>query len=333
MSALTSESGSRHRWVDLRSTGARNATLLAPLILMVLIGSLTSDVFLTRSNLVNVLQQSSVLGIMVVAETIVLICGRFDLSIESIFGFAPMLAGVLMVGPKSLSHGIDPYLGIAVVLVLGALLGAVNGALIGYYRLNAFIVTLAMLILVRGVTEGMVNGQTVYSLPGAFTYLGSAEWGGIPATVVVWLVVAVGAAVLLRRFRLGRAIYAVGGNQQAARAAGINTRAVIFGAFVAAGILAAFAGMLEAGRIASITSTHGQNLIFYVMAAAVLGGISLNGGVGSLGNAMTGVLLLGLLQNILALSQVPSFWINATYGGVILASLVLTRLAGGEPSD
>jgi simple sugar transport system permease protein len=131
-------------------------------------------------------------------------------------------------------------------------------------------------------------------------------------------------ALFLRYHRLGRALYAIGGNPDAARAAGINVERVMWGTFVVAGMLAAIAGLMLTGRIASVVTSQGQNMIFFVFASAVIGGISLNGGRGRLMGALTGVILLGLFRNLLILSQIPAFWIDAAFGAIIITALVFS---------
>jgi simple sugar transport system permease protein len=187
---------------------------------------------------------------------------------------------------------------------------------------------LAMLILLRGTTVGMTNGRTLFDLPPEFLYLGTASWLGVPVAIWIagFLYIVVG--IVMRYHRIGRAIYAIGGNAEAARIAGIPVERVTWGIFVLGGLLAALAGLMLTGRIASVVASQGQNMIFYVFAAAVIGGISLNGGQGRLIGALTGVLLLGVLQNVLTLSQIAAFWIDAAYGAIILLSLLVTRLTG-----
>src|ERR1019366_7033313 len=141
---------------------------------------------------------------------------------------------------------------------------------------NAFITTLGVLILLRGMTLGVTNGVTIYNLPSQFLYLGSADWMGIPASIWVTGMLYVVVGLFLSYHRLGRALYAVGGNANAARAAGINVERVTWSVFVVAGGLSACAGLMQTGRIASVTAIQGQNMIFTVFAAAVIGGIGLN---------------------------------------------------------
>ncbi|MGH7120459.1 MAG: ABC transporter permease [Acetobacteraceae bacterium] len=314
----------------------RELTLLPAIVLTIIAGSLVSNAFLTTANFFNILQQSSELSVLVIAESLVLIAGKFDLSLESIVGVAPMFAGWLIVKDTAMGGsgiGLNPYVAILILFVVGALVGWANGFLVVRLRLNAFIVTLAMLILLRGVTLGISNGKTLFELPASFLYLGSGKWLSAPVSIWVAGILYLLFGLFLRYHRVGRALYAIGGNPEAARVAGIQVERVIWGAFIVAGVLSALAGLMLTGRIASVVSSEGQNMIFYVFAAAVIGGISLNGGRGRLVGALTGVLLLGILQNVLTLALIPAFWIDAAYGAIILVALILSRVSGGTAQD
>jgi simple sugar transport system permease protein len=219
------------------------------------------------------------------------------------------------------------------MFAVGALVGLVNGLLVVRLRLNAFIVTLAMLILLRGVTLGITDGKTLFDLPDSFLYLGSGKILTVPVSIWVAGVLYLLFGLFLRYHGVGRALYAIGGNAEAARVAGVRVERITWGVYIVAGMLAALAGLMLTGRIASAVSSEGQNMIFYVFAASVIGGISLNGGRGRLLGALTGVLLLGILQNVLTLAQVPAFWIDAAYGAIILVSLILARVSGGTTQD
>jgi simple sugar transport system permease protein len=318
------------------SLGLRELTLIPAIVLAIVAGSLVSDAFLTADNLLNILQQSSELSVVVIAESLILIAGKFDLSLESVVGLAPMLGAWLIVQNTEVGGsgvGLSWPLAIVVVLATGALVGLINGFMIVKLRLNAFIVTLAMLILLRGIQLGTTNGKTLFNLPDGFLYLGSGKWAGIPVSIWLAGLLYLGFGLFLRYHRLGRAIYAIGGNAEAARVAGIRVERVLWGVLITGGALAALAGLMLTGRIASVVTSQGQNMIFYVFAAAVIGGISLNGGRGRLLGALTGVLLLGILQNVLTLAQIPAFWIDAVYGFIILVALVLARITGGGAQE
>lgn len=312
----------------------RDFALVPAIIAVAIVGFIVSPVFLTSDNMINVLQSMSEISIVVLAQTIVLITGRMDLSLESTFGLAPGLAAWLVVDP-AITHGLGLHvlpagLAVPVALLVGAAVGAFNGLLIVRFKLNGFIVTLGMLIVLRGLLTGISGGKTFFALPASMTYLGSAEWVGVPAAVWISLLLFAGGVVVLGFTRPGRALYAIGGNADAARAAGIRTDRTLWLTLVVAGVLAALAGLLISGRLAAVPAAQGDGAIFQVFAAAVIGGVSLNGGKGTVFGAFTGVLLLFMIINVLTLAGVPAQWTNFLNGAVILVALVVSRVTGGK---
>ena len=312
----------------------REAALLPVLVVLIIIGAFLNSAFLTVSNISGIGQQISALGVVVVGESLILLIGGMDLSLEGTYGLAPMVAAWLIVPVSAFGSGtkLNPFLGILIVLAVGAAVGLVNGLLIVRGRLNGFIVTLGMTIVLAGLQEGIVKGNTLFNLPSAFTYLGAAYVGKVPVSLIVTAIIFVATGLFLRYHRVGRAIYAVGGNREAARAAGIKVDRVRLGVYVAGSMLAAVGGLMEAGRVSAVTGQQGyqEGIIFAVFAAAVIGGVSLQGGRGNMVGAASGVILLGLVQNILDLANAPNYWIEAIDGAVILVALVLARLIGGE---
>lgn len=313
-----------------------NALALIPIIVLtMIIGTVLHPIFLSGTNLVNILQQSSELSVIVLAEAIILLAGKFDLSLESTVGLAPMVAA-WMVSPTTLGGSglhANPWLALICLFAVAVLVGVVNGIFVVRMQLNAFIATLAMLILLRGVAVGLPHGETLYNLPSQLLWLGSAKVASVPIDVVVAAVLYIAAGLFMKYHRVGRAIYAVGGSRLAARAAGIRDDRIIFGVFVVGSVLAGLAGLLLTGRLASVSTTLGQNDIFTVFAAAVIGRISLSGGRGTIAGALSGVILLGIISNILTLSNVSSFWISAVYGAIILLALVVARYTSGERDE
>src|SRR5713101_294176 len=291
----------------------RELTLVPVIVVLMIAGAVVNPVFFTPSNLINVAEGGAALGMVVVAESLILITGKFDISLQGTFGLAPLLAAWL-IAPKA-SEGLgtewSPWIGLVIVLIVGLAVGTFNGILVIKANFNAFIFTLAMSILLTGLQLGWLGGQTVYNLPEIFIYIGAESWFGVP--VAVWITVATFAvaASFLRYHRVGRAMYAIGGNLEAARAAGIQVDRIRIGVFMVASVLAAVGGLMQAGRVTAVTAGQGSNLIFGVFAAAVIGGISLEGGRGRMVGALTGVILLALVQNILILSQIQTFWIDA----------------------
>ncbi|MER5456154.1 ABC transporter permease [Micromonospora sp. NPDC002389] len=312
----------------------RDLALVPAIIAVAIVGSIVNPVFLSSDNIINVLQSMSEIAIVVLAQTIVLITGKMDLSLESTFGLAPGIAAWLVIDP-ALTRGLgldvvpDAW-AVPLVLLVGALVGAFNGLLIVRFGLNGFIVTLGMLIVLRGLLTGISGGQTFFALPESMTYLGSATWVGVPASIWVSLLLVAVGIVVLGYTRAGRALYAIGGNADAARAAGIRTDRVLWVALIVASVLAALAGLLISGRLAAVPAAQGSGAIFQVFAAAVIGGVSLNGGKGSVFGAFTGVLLLFMIINVLTLAGVPAQWTNFLNGTVILVALVVSRITGGK---
>ena len=306
----------------------RELALVPAIAVLFVVGIFTSPAFFTTSNFSNTAQFSAALGMVVVAESLILLTGSFDLSLQSIYGLAPMIGAWLIVPKDAQGLGTDwnPAFGILVVLGIGAAVGFFNGFMIVKLRFNAFIFTLAMLILLAGLQQGIVSGRTIYGMPHSFIYLGSAYWGGFPASAWTTGAVFLAAGLFLRYHRTGRAIYAIGGNLEAARAAGIKVDRIRIAVFAVAGMLAAVAGLMIAGQVVAVTANQGNNLIFTVFAAAVIGGIALEGGRGRMVGAFTGVVLLGLVNNVLVLRNTSTFWIDAANGAIILIALGLARL-------
>lgn len=313
----------------------RDFTLVPVIIVLLVVGTLVDPVFLTSDNLLNVLQQQTELSLLVLAESMILISGKMDLSLESTVGVAPAIAVALVTPASSYGLGTDwpSWTAIPVCLVIGAAVGAFNGLLALKFRLNSFIVTLGMLIVLRGLQEGVTGGESLSNVPNSFMYLGSAEWLNVPASVWICAILFVAGILLLGYFRHGRSVYAIGGNVEAARAAGIRTDRVMWTVLIIGSLLAAFAGMMMTGHYGSVSANQGQNMIFTVFAACVIGGIGLDGGKGTLFGALTGVISLGLINNILTLAHVSPHWIDAIYGVIILIALVLTRLTSGKAQD
>lgn len=305
----------------------RNFALVPAIAVLVAIGALADRAFLSGDNLIGLLRQQSELSLLVLAEAVILIAGRIDLSLESTVGLAPALAVTLVV-----VSGLPSWTAIPVCLLAGALVGVVNALLVVQLRLPAFAATLGTLIVLRGLHSGISGGRELSTLPGSIGYLGAARWLGVPASIWICGLILLATGTFLAVFRHGRAIYAIGGNLDAARAAGIRTHRVLWAVFAGGGLLAALAGMLMAGRLGSVGAAQGQGMIFVVLAATVIGGISLNGGKGTVFGALCAVLLLGLIDNVLRLAGVSSVWIQAIYGTAVIAALLLARVFSRQPA-
>jgi simple sugar transport system permease protein len=313
----------------------RDLALIPAIIVIAIVGQLVSPVFLRGDNLINVLQTMSEIAVLVLAQTLVLIVKKMDLSLESTVGLAPGVAAWLTV-PVGAGHGLGLLPGgwsVPITLAVGVLVGVINALFIIRFGLNGFIVTLGMLIVLRGILTGISGGQTFFRLPASMLYLGTTAWLGMPASVWLCLILFAAGIVVLGFTSFGRSLYAIGGNVDAAKAAGVRTDRVLWIVIVTASLLAALSGLMLSGRLASVASAQGNGYIFTVFAAAVIGGISLNGGKGSMFGAFTGILLLFMIQNVLTLAGVPAQWIGALNGTIILIALALSRVTGGKVQD
>jgi simple sugar transport system permease protein len=313
----------------------RDLALLPALGVLMVVGAFVHPAFLSAANLTTILTSSSALALLVLAESLVVITGKFDLSLESTFGLAPAIGAMLVLPAANFGFGTElpTFVGLLIVMICGALIGFANGFMVVALRLNAFIVTLAMLIILRGMLVGATSGRTLFDLPDAFYALMTVSLLGLPLAVWLAALAFAVAGFMLRYHRLGRALYAIGGNAEAARAAGIRVERITRGVYMLAGVLASIGGLVTTGYVGAISANQGNGMIFTVFAAAVIGGISLDGGKGTMFGALTGVLLLGVVQNVLTLAQVPSFWIQAIYGAIILGSLMVARITGGEAQE
>jgi ribose/xylose/arabinose/galactoside ABC-type transport system permease subunit len=304
-------------------------------IIALVIFSFLSDKFFTPFNMVNMLWRVAALGLLVIGQSFTLITGNFDLSAESTMGLTAMIAAMLMatLDNGGLGLGVHPLLAIGAMLVVGIVIGWINGFLITKLKMNNFIVTVAMLMIIRGVIYAINPGKSASFLPEVFNWLGGGtlirliQSNGKPLvipTAALFMVLAFVMAHLITRYRrFGRNMYAIGSNQAAAEASGINSARMIMAVYIISGLCAALAGLLDAGRMDSATPRTGAGLIFPVQAAAVIGGISLFGGRGTMVGAFGGVLLWGIMDTGLNIMQVSPFWIEVARGSLLLFAMLL----------
>lgn len=308
---------------------SKGFTMYPVILLMFIVGAIYAPRFLTAMNLINIGAQIAVLGIVTLGLSFALLLGRLDLSLESTVGFAPMVAAMLMATSSAGGFGVElpGWMGLIITLFIAGLIGFINGYLIVKIGVHPLITTLGMLVFLRGGVLVVSRGRSIYSPPAVYTWLGSAKFLEIPISVITLIVIAIVIGVLFKYHRYGRAIYAVGGNEEAARAAGINVDRVIFSAYIIASVLAGIGGIILTGRLDSVVTTQGDGLIFNCFAAAVIGGISLGGGKGTVVGAVSGVILIGVINNLLTLARVPSFWVQASTGAIIIVAAILAAVA------
>ncbi|MFV0411687.1 MAG: ABC transporter permease [Oscillospiraceae bacterium] len=294
----------------------RNAGILIGLVALCAIIAFQSDKFLTQDNIMNVLRQISSNMYLACGMTIILIAGGIDLSVGSIIAVTGVTAGTL------LNAGLPIPVAIVLCLLAGALYGTINGAIITRTTLPPFIVTYSMMQILRGATYVYTGGTTVRIDDRSFINLGTGYlFDFIPLPVVYLLVVFIVVFLVLNKTRLGRHIYAVGGNEKAARFSGISVRRTRMFAYVFSGVMGALAGLVLCARSYSGNPLAGNGAEMDAIAACVLGGASMAGGYGYVGGTLIGALIIGLLNNGLNLMRIDSYWQIILKGIVILVAV------------
>ncbi len=291
------------------------------LVALVVIFGLLNGFFFSIANLQNILLQASVLGLLALAVSLPLLVAEIDLSIASNLGFSSVI-GALLVTRFHLPWAIGMLAGVAT----GTAIGLFNGWCITRLRMVSLIETLAMMIILQGSLLAVTHGNTITELPDGYYWLGQTTVGGWPVMPVVFVLALAGEIVFLRRTTLGRSVYAVGGNAQAAEAAGIRVRQIKTLAFAISGFLAALAGYLLASWQMAITSNQGEGFLLYAIAAPIIGGVSVFGGRGHVPGILGGVLLLTVIHVGLSIVNVPSFYVDMIGGLAIFVAVAIDAL-------
>ncbi len=306
-----------------RELFARFGLLLALIALVIILSSL-SERFLTTSNIINVLRQISINAMIAFGMTVIIIGRGIDLSVGSLLAFTGVVGAYLAVNVMPAGAAI------AVVLLLGTLLGAFNGVFVAFVGIAPFIVTLAGLTIFRGMALAFTDGRPISGLPPLFMTLGYGTFLGLPVPIWMMLAFLLITHIILRVTALGRMIYAIGGNEEAARLSGIPVRRVLLFTYAYSGLAAALASMVLTGRLNSAQPSAGVMFELDAIAAVVVGGTSLFGGRGGVFGTLVGALIIGVINNGMNLLNVPSFYQQIVKGGVILAALVIERLVSSK---
>jgi ribose transport system permease protein len=290
------------------------------LIVLLVIAALSSPAFLTGTNITNLLLQMSIIGVVVMAELIIVLTGGIDISVGSVLG----LAAVLCAG---LFGGFSVWFALLVALVIGGIIGVVNGWLVSFRGLEPFIVTLGMLALARGLVYAY--GQGIPITPKAadtFAQIGQTTVVGVPVLTLIWIVVVLLIAFLLRRTVWGRRVYAIGSNKEAARSSGIPVRATLWSVYILGGLLVGLGGWMFVCRFGSATALAGNLMELEAIAAVVIGGAALSGGRGTVFGAVIGTIIFQVIANLLSLLNVSTFLQDAFRGALILVAVTLATV-------
>ena len=304
---------------------------LIALILMIVILSILSDKFLTPDNGWNVMRQISVNICLSVGMTLVILTGGIDLSVGSVLALSGAVAAGLLKNGIQI-ESLNLYIGFTFLgavlagLLVGALLGSFNGLTITRFGVPPFVATLAMLTIARGLTMLWTGGFPITGLGSSFQFVGTGWFLGIPMPVWISILIVLIFTILSKKTKLGRYIYAVGGNERASLLSGLNVNRIKLAVYGLAGLLAAVGGLLVTSRLDSAQPNAGMGYELDSIAAVVIGGTSLSGGRGSVIGTVQGALIIGVLNNGLVLLNVSSFWQQVIKGAVILLAVIIDKI-------
>ena len=303
--------------LEIREVGA-----VLPLLIAVILFTAKSDRFLTYDNMINVLRIASFTMICAIGECYLLISGSWDISIGAVYSLGGVIAGLAMT-----SMGLPIWLSTILALVAGGIIGLVNAFLVEKLEMPAFVATVGTQFIAKGLVQGITKGTPVYPLPDKFLGVGQTNLQigslGIPWVLVIAIVLSIIAGLILKYTTYGRKIYAVGGNGEAARLAGIPTTKIRFSAFILCGVLAALTGVLMASRLGSAQANIGNGFEMIVIAGAVIGGISMSGGAGSIFGMALGAFFMALITNGMTLIKISATWQTLVTGAILILACSL----------
>ena len=325
------------RWDDIQQLLFRGGPLIA-LLLLVLFLAFATPYFFTGGNLLNVARQSSFTAIVAIGQTFVIITGGIDLSVAAIAALSASVGTVLLTQPVEIAGmtfgPVHPVIGIAAALLVGLLAGMSNGWIIVRFKIPDFIATLGTMTVFRGIALLVTDGLPVPSfraagegaaIPQVLIWMGSGHLFGIPASALAAIVAACSGWYILRYTALGRSIYAVGGNRDAARVSGISVGRTKIYAYAFSGLMAAIAGLIMTGRLNSANALMAEGEELRSIASVVIGGTNLFGGEGGVFGSLIGALIIGVLGNGLNLLDVSPFWQRIAQGLVIILVVIFDQ--------
>ena len=301
-------------------------------IVMVVAASILSPAFLSPINLINIVRQMSVVGLIALGVTGVIVSAGIDLSSGSVVGLTAVVAASLAQSPDASAPfypGVHVPLIVALLAacVVGALVGLINGSLVAKTRIPPFIATLGTFTAIRGVALLYTGGRPISDLTDAYDFIGQGAVFGVPVPIIILVIMAVITHILYAHTKFGKYIYAIGGNEQAARVSGIDADKYKMLIYVYASFLAGLAGVVVSSRIGSGQPGLGVGYELDAIAAAVIGGTSLSaGGIGTVAGTIVGALIIGVLNNILDLMNVSAYWQQIIKGCIIVAAVILDQL-------
>ncbi|MEU2509332.1 ABC transporter permease [Streptomyces sp. NPDC007863] len=312
----------------LAALGGQNLSLIGALVVVLALFGALNENYLSLSNLQVIAEAATITGLLAIVQTVVIICGGLDISVGSQVGVASVVSAMVFTGTGS-----SALLGMLAAVGIGVLVGVLNGLVIVYGRVNPTIATLAGLAAYKGLAQLLSDGRAqgyVLNDP-VFVFLGRGKIAGLPVMVWILIVVAIAVHVMLRYTDIGRNLYAIGGNDTAARLAGISINKYLVAVYALIGVVAAVAGILLTARTGSGQPVSGsEGLELKAITAAALGGCALKGGKGGVGGTLLAVALLGALENGLTVEGINTFWQNVAQGALLVAAVVIQQRRNGE---
>lgn len=297
-------------------------SILLILIIMALLLAIVEPRFLRPINLLNIVRQITLIAIVGFGVTMIIITSGIDLSSGSIIGLSSIVVATLAQQKLGLPF-IVPILG---GLAVGALAGLINGILVAHAKLPAFIATLGMMITARGVVYIISEGHPIILLTPAFNAIGTASFLGIPVMIYVLIICMIISYFILRHMKIGKCIYAIGGNQQAAIVSGINVKKNLLFVYMYGSMMAAVSGILLTARLSSGQPLSGEGYEFDAITGVVIGGASLSGGIGTIQGTLIGALIIGVLNNGMDLLHVPAYYQQVMKGLIIVGAVLLDKV-------
>jgi ribose transport system permease protein len=302
--------------------GKQISGIMAALGLLIVIASLSSPYFLTAYNLKAVIRSLAFVSIVAIGQGCLLLLGEIDLSVGSIAGLCGVIGGILMV-----DVGINPYLSLILCLFLGAILGMLNGLITVHLKLSSLIVTIGTAGIYKGINLVMSKGRAITDIPKEIYFLGQGYLFNIPLPFIIMLIVLVLIVFITKYTPFGRYMYAVGNSKEASWVLGIKVNFIRITTFMITGLLAALAGIIMVARLGSSQPAIGELWVLNSIAAAVIGGVALTGGIGSPAGALIGATIIGVIENIIVLYGVSVYWQTAVSGVIIVGAVALDSIS------
>ncbi len=317
------EKGKRSSNHILDALKKSNMTVIgAVLIVMIIVASVSTKYFLDPYNLQSLFRDLAFIGMIGIAQSLLLLVGELDLSVGTIATLCGILGGLMMV-----NGGVNPYLALVLATALGAVLGMINGLIITKLRLNSMVVTIGMTGVYGGINLVITKGKAVTGIPEDIYILGRGTIAGIPIPFIFTLGILVLVVLFVKKTMTGRYIYAIGSNREAAKILGIRVNRIRVTIYIIVGLISAFAGLLYVARLGSAQSSIGSDWPMNSIAASVIGGVALTGGIGNPAGALIGAAIIAVIQNLIVLLGVNVYWQSAVSGFIVVLAISFSSIS------